>query len=450
MKVHLIAIGGSAMHNVALALHDKGFEVTGSDDQIFEPSKSRLKAKGLLPQKEGWDSAHIHKDLDAVILGMHAKKDNPELLKAQELGIPIYSYPEYVYEQSKHKKRVVIGGSHGKTSITSMVLHVLIKAGKNPDYLVGAQLEGFENMVKLTQEADCIILEGDEYLSSPLDLTPKFHWYKPHVAVLSGIAWDHVNVFPTFENYLKQFEIFRDTLQKEGLLFYFEGDAHLQNICEGHKACMPYQAHPSEIVEGKTYLITDNQKYPVQIFGAHNLQNLSAALEICKALNLSTKDFYTHIQSFKGAAKRLERIAGNNNGICFKDFAHSPSKLKATTTAVKNQYPQKKLVACMELHTFSSLTPSFLKEYKGSMDAADVAIVFYSPKAVAHKKLPALSPEDVLNAFDREDLKVYTDSSGLSRDLKAKKWEDSNLLIMTSGNFEGLDIDALGKELFKS
>lgn len=449
MNVHLIAIGGSAMHNMAIALHEKGFKVTGSDDQIFEPSLSRLKKHGLLPLSEGWNTDNIHPNLDAVILGMHAKKDNPELIKAQELGLPIFSYPEYVYEQSKNKTRVVIGGSHGKTSITSMVLHILLKCGKNPDYLVGAQLEGFDTMVKLTPDADIIVLEGDEYLSSPIDLTPKFHWYKPHIAILSGIAWDHINVFPTFENYVAQFDIFINKVEKGGKLFYYNGDKELQKLGEKYDFCYPYNAFPSEIIDNQTFLITPNGKVPLQIFGAHNLQNLNAAFNICKELGINENDFYTHIQSFKGASKRLEKIAENTSSVVYKDFAHSPSKLKATTDAVKNQFTHRKLVACMELHTFSSLNPLFLKEYDGAMNAADEAIVFFSPKAVAHKKLPELKQEDVYKAFNRKDLKVFTDTNELQSYLKQKEWQNCNLLIMTSGNFEGMNIDQFGKELIK-
>ena len=447
MRTHFIAIGGAAMHNLALALHNKGYHVTGSDDAIFEPSKSRLEKKGLLPAEEGWFPEKITTDIEAIILGMHAKADNPELLKAQELGLKIYSYPEFLYEQSKNKTRVVIGGSHGKTTITSMILHVMHYHNIEVDYMVGAQLEGFDTMVHLTEDNDFIVLEGDEYLSSPIDLTPKFHWYKPHIAVLSGIAWDHINVFPTFENYVQQFEIFIQKVEKGGKLFYYSGDEELQKLGAKYDFCSPYSAFPSEIIDNQTFLITPNGKVALQIFGAHNLQNLNAAYHICNQLGISDADFFTHISSFKGASKRLEKIAENTSSVAFKDFAHSPSKLKATTQAVKSQFAKRKLVACMELHTFSSLNPAFLKEYDGAMNAADEAIVFYSPKAVAHKKLPELKQEDVYQAFNRKDLKVFTDTQELQSYLKQKNWQDTNLLIMTSGNFEGMNIDQFGKDL---
>lgn len=449
MRVHFIAIGGSAMHNMALALHDKGYDVSGSDDEIFEPSKSRLAAKGLLPEKNGWNPQRINTDLDAIILGMHARPDNPELLEAQRLGLSIYSYPEYVYEQSKNKTRVVIGGSHGKTSITSMILHVLQEENMEFDYLVGAQLEGFDNMVKLS-EAPLIILEGDEYLSSPIDRRPKFLWYKPQIAVLSGIAWDHINVFPTFENYVEQFSLFIDSIQKGGSLIYYEGDQVLNDICSKSKAkihFIPYQTHPNKIKNEQSYLLAGENEYAISIFGAHNLQNVNAAKEVCLALGISEAQFFKAIASFKGAAKRLELIARSENTYVYKDFAHSPSKLKATTAAVKKQYASKELIACMELHTFSSLNKAFLQEYKGSMDEADEAIVYFNPKTIAHKGLEELNPEDVRKAFLPSEVQVYTDSNELINYLKAKDWAEKVLLLMTSGNFDGVNLNEFGKSL---
>ena len=363
MRIHLIAIGGSAMHNMALALHGKGYQVTGSDDEIFEPSKTRLKNKGLLPETMGWDAKRITKDIDCVVLGMHARKDNPELLRAQELGLTIYSYPEYIYEQSKDKKRVVIAGSHGKTTITAMVLHVLTVNNVDCDYMVGAKLEGFDTMVKLTKEAPVIILEGDEYLSSPTDRRPKFIHYRPHVALMSGIAWDHINVFPTFPEYCYQFELLVDVMEKDGTLIYFDGDENIQAIVKKKNVrSIPYNSHPNVVKDGKTSLLAGGKELPMKIFGQHNLQNLSGAMLICKELGLSDEQFYTAIASFKGAAKRLEWVAGNDTCDVYKDFAHSPSKLKATTKAVKDQFPKRRLVACMELHTFSSLNEEFLKK----------------------------------------------------------------------------------------
>ena len=450
MKVHLIAIGGSAMHNLALALHHKGFEVSGSDDAIFEPSKSRLDAYGLLPKKMGWFADKIHDGLDAIILGMHARIDNPELIRAQELNIPIYSYPEYIFNQSMDKKRVVIGGSHGKTSITAMVLHVLHHFKINCDYMVGAKLDGFDTMVKLTSDAPIIILEGDEYLSSPIDRRPKFHWYKPHIAILSGIAWDHINVFPTFENYIDQFRIFKNDVKD--VLFYCNDDKVLSNLCEEDSICrLESYSTPKHCIEnGITYLIDGKDKFRLEIFGEHNLQNLNAAMLVCHELGINKSDFYTAISSFKGASKRLELVKRGDNSVVYKDFAHSPSKLKATSSAMKSQYADRTLVACMELHTFSSLNKDFLKEYLGAMDTPDIAIVYFSKAAIAHKKLEDLSVEQVHTAFGRKDLMVFTESNELQAYLKSLVWKDQNLLMMSSGNFDGIDFGTLAEDLLVS
>lgn len=448
MKIHLIAIGGSAMHNMAIALHLKGYEVTGSDDEIFEPSKTRLNKYGLLPDSIGWNTDKIHSKLDAVILGMHARADNPELAKAKELGLTIYSYPEYIYEQSADKKRIVIGGSHGKTSITAMILHVLNKLKFNYDYMVGAQLEGFECMVKLSHDAPIIILEGDEYLSSPIDRRPKFHLYKPHTAVISGIAWDHINVFPTFENYVKQFEIFTELIEEGGKLIYCEVDSEVKKVGEKFKGnAIPYSAHPHRIENGVTILQANKQEYPINVFGGHNLQNLSAALNVCLDLGISNEQFYSAIADFTGASKRLELVKKTNSSAVYKDFAHSPSKLKATSKAMKAQFDNRKLVACMELHTFSSLNEEFLKQYEGCMDAPDEAYVFFSPHALEHKKLPPITAEQVHTAFGRTDLQVFTNSQHLLTELKSKNWSNKNLLLMSSGNFEGVDFKELATDL---
>ncbi|MCJ7467671.1 MAG: Mur ligase family protein, partial [Maribacter sp.] len=390
MKIHFIAIGGSAMHNLALAMHHKGYTVTGSDDVIFEPSAGRLASKGLLPSEFGWFPEKIRPDLDAVILGMHAKPDNPELLKAQELGLMMYSYPEFLYEQSKDKTRVVIGGSHGKTTITSMILHVLKYHNKAVDYMVGAQLEGFDRMVHLTQENDFIVLEGDEYLSSPLDLRPKFHLYQPNIALLSGIAWDHINVFPTFENYVEQFKIFVDSIVKGGSITYNEEDPIVRQVVEESSNAirkLPYSTPEYAVVEGQTLLETPEGPMPIAVFGKHNLSNLAGAKWICQNMGVDEDAFFEAIATFKGASKRLEKIAEGKNRIAYKDYAHSPSKVAATTTAVKEQYPDRKLIACLELHTYSSFNPEFLKEYRGSLDAADLAAVFYLPESVKIKRL---------------------------------------------------------------
>src|ERR1019366_3776870 len=442
MKVHLIAIGGSAMHNLAIAMHKKGFNVTGSDDEIFEPSKSRLAKLRLLPAKEGWDVNNINKDLDAVILGMHARIDNPELLKAQKLGLKIYSYPEYIYEQTKDKTRVVVGGSHGKTTITAMILHVLNFHKIDCDYLVGAQLEGFDTMVKLTKEAKIAVIEGDEYLSSPIDRRPKFHLYRPNIAILSGIAWDHINVFPTFANYVEQFKIFVNLIEQGGSLVYCELDEEVKKVCEKARADIkkfPYVIPEHTIENGVTYLKVQNQEVPLQIFGEHNLMNLNGALLVCNQIGLNSAQFYEAIQSFTGAAKRLELVKKNLKTAVYKDFAHSPSKLKATTQAVKKQFPNRKLIACMELHTFSSLNEDFLKQYKGSMSLADEAIVYFNPHTIEHKKLKAITEEQVKNAFGGTNIKVYINSKVLLEDLLKMNFENKNLLMMSSGNFDGID-----------
>lgn len=451
MNVHFISIGGSAMHNLALALKEKNYQITGSDDEIVEPSKSRLANAGLLPEEMGWFPAKITRDLDAVILGMHARADNPELLKAKELDLPIYSYPEYLYEQSKNKTRVVVGGSHGKTSITAMILHVLHYANMNIDYMVGAQLTGFNTMVKLTEEAKVMVLEGDEYLSSPIDRRPKFHLYKGNIAILSGIAWDHINVFPTFENYLEQFSIFIDTLEPNATLIYCNMDTDLYKLVEAHPrkdiTKIGYTSHQHIQKDGETYLTVNGAEIPLLIFGEHNMQNLQAAYEVCKCLGLNNEEFYEAIQSFKGAAKRLELVAKQHNARVFKDFAHSPSKLKATIQAVKQQFGTQELVACMELHTFSSLNKEFLQEYKSSMDLADVAIVYYNPHTIEHKRLENISVEEVKEAFSKEDILIFKESKALKTYLESRNWKETNLLLMSSGNYDGIDVDLFAKEL---
>ncbi|MCB0456944.1 MAG: peptidoglycan synthetase [Flavobacteriaceae bacterium] len=450
MKVHFIAIGGSAMHNLALALHHKGYQVTGSDDEIFEPSKGRLASKGLLPSSLGWFPEKLTSEIEAVILGMHAKADNPELLKAKELGLKIYSYPEFLYEQSKQKTRVVIGGSHGKTTITSMILHVMHYHNKEVDYMVGAQLEGFDTMVHLTEENDFMVLEGDEYLSSPIDRRPKFHLYKPNIALLSGIAWDHINVFPTFENYVEQFAIFLNEITQGGAIVYNEEDLEVKKVVEASTNTIkkyPYHTPKYEVVDGETLLETPEGLMPIEVFGKHNLNNLEGARWICQLMGVDAEDFYEAIASFKGASKRLEKIAETSHSVAYKDFAHSPSKVKATTEAVKSQYPSRKLLACLELHTYSSLTPKFLTEYQGALDAADVAVVFYSPHAVEIKKLKPISHPQISEAFQREDLIIYTDPKDFKDFLFSQDFEDTSLLLMSSGNYGGLDFNEVKKLL---
>ncbi|MGZ3941472.1 MAG: UDP-N-acetylmuramate--L-alanine ligase [Bacteroidia bacterium] len=450
MKIHLIAIGGSVMHNMALAMKNKGYTVTGSDDEINEPSRSRLQKQGLLPAAMGWFPEKLDKSYDAVILGMHARVDNPELLRAQELGLKIYSYPEYMYEMTKDKIRVVVGGSHGKTTITSMILHVLKHAGKDFDYLVGAQLQGFDTMVKLTKEAPIAVFEGDEYLASPIDRRPKFHLYKPHIAIVSGIAWDHINVFPTYENYVEQFEKFIHIIEPKGSLVYCTADNELKNLVEKTKAevtKIPYAIPQNVIENGTTFLVANGKKIPLKIFGDHNLMNLNGARLVCEKLGIKDEVFYDAIQSFTGAAKRLEPVTQPPDFVFYKDFAHSPSKLKATIEAMKKQFPDRPLIACMELHTFSSLNENFLKEYKGCMAHADDAIVYFNPHTIEHKKLKPITIPQVKEAFNDERLKVFTESKQVTDYLKAIKWKDKNLLMMTSGNFDGVDFVKLGEEL---
>ena len=426
MNIHFISIGGSAMHNLAIALHNKGYQVSGSDDTIHEPSKSRLNKYGLLPSQFGWFPEKISSKVDVIILGMHAKSDNPELMKAQELGLKIYSYPEFLYEQSKDKTRVVIGGSHGKTTITSMILHVMHYHDRAVDYMVGAQLE------------------GDEYLSSPIDLRPKFHLYKPNIALLSGIAWDHINVFPTFENYVEQFEIFTNSITNGGILVYNEEDEIIKEIVENSKNAIkkyPYKTPDYFIKNGITYLQTNEGDLPLEIFGKHNLENLAGAKWICQHMGIDEDDFYEAIVTFKGASKRLEKIAENASTVIFKDFAHSPSKVAATTKAVKEQYSERTVLACLELHTYSSLNATFLEEYRSALDFADKAVVFYSPDAVEIKKLKEVSKGQIATAFNREDLIIYTNPTEFKDFLFNQNLENTALLLMSSGNYGGLDFD---------
>ena len=449
MKVHFIAIGGSAMHNLAIALSRKGMEVSGSDDEIFEPSKSRLAKQGILPETIGWDENRITDDLDAVILGMHAREDNPELIAAKERGIPVYSYPEYLYEQSKDKTRVVIGGSHGKTTITSMILHVVNALKLNVDYMVGAQLEGYDCMVKITRDAPTMILEGDEYLSSPIDRRPKFHLYKPNIAIISGIAWDHINVFPTFENYVEQFDLFCQEITENGTFVYNQEDAEVAKLgvkYAGSRKTVAYGTPDYDITETGTVVHFEGSDFPMKIFGAHNLQNLMGAMRVGEAMGISPKDFLREMHSFTGAGKRLQKVTESENFTMYKDFAHSPSKLMATTKAVKEQYPDCEVIACMELHTFSSLKKEFLPQYNGAMNAADDALVYYSPEVVAHKKLEPITKDQVLSGFGG-DVRVVNETDEVLDFIRSKDWNNKVLLMMSSGNFDGINYEELGEEL---
>lgn len=451
MKVHFIAIGGSAMHNLAIALRRKGVEVSGSDDEIIDPSKSRLRKEGILPEEEGWFPDKISKDLDAIILGMHARADNPELLRAKELSIPVYSYPEYIYEASKNKIRVVIGGSHGKTTITSMILHATKKLNFSLDFMVGAQLEGYDCMVQLSEEAQYIILEGDEYLSSPIDRRPKFHLYKPHYALLSGIAWDHINVFPTFDNYVDQFRIFIKSIESGGKLVYNSEDQVLTKLASEQAdndalQLISYGSPQFTVTEDGTLLSYEGKNYPLRIFGKHNLQNLMGAMHIATCMGIAPEQFLSAMADFTGAGKRLQQVIVAPNFKMFKDFAHSPSKLKATTEAVKHQFPSMKLIACMELHTFSSLKKEFLPQYFQAMDAADEALVYFNPHVVAHKKLEMIDKRDVLDGFGGA-VTVVNQTEEVLNFVYQNIAADSVLLMMSSGNFDGINFESLGNEL---
>ena len=442
MRIHLIAIGGAVMHNLALALQHNGNTVSGSDDEIYNPARERLAKVGILPEKDGWFPEKITSDIDCIILGMHARADNPELLKAQTLGLKIYSFPEYIYEHSAKKMRVVIAGSHGKTTTTSMIMHVLKNSGVDFDYLVGAQLDGFDNMVRLS-DAPIIIIEGDEYLSSAIDRVPKIWHYKPNIAVITGIAWDHVNVFPTFESYVNAFSQFIKYINPDGILFYADDDAELKRIIKENADCTVKSYAPfRNVIQNNINSIFDTFKniVPISVFGKHNLANMRAAYLVCRRLNIPTKDFFMHIGSFTGAAKRLQTLYETPHNIAFLDFAHAPSKVRATVDAVKNRYPERKLVACLELHTYSSLNKDFLPQYKNTLSQADIAIVFFNSHTLEMKKMPALDADDLKNFFGKQDLKVFTTNKDLELFLNQINFKNTNLLMMTSGNFMGLDL----------
>jgi len=434
------------MHNLAIALHNKGDIITGSDDEIFEPSRSRLDKYGLLPAKWGWDPDIITKDIDTIILGMHAKSDNPELIKAYKLGIKIMSFPEYLYEQTKNKKRIVIAGSHGKTTTTAIIMHVFRVLGIKSDFMVGSQIDGFETMVGLSDEAQIAVFEGDEYLTSALDKRPKFHLYMPDIAVLNGISWDHMNVFPTFENYIDQFKIFVGKISDGGSLIYFDGDAEVKKIALAsgdNIKKIPYKVHG--YFQNKTgfYAATHNRIVPVKIFGEHNMQNLSAAREVCLAIGVSEDDFYEAIKTFEGTSKRLQKLKETKNGLIYLDFAHSPSKVKATVEAVVARYPGREIIVCLELHTYSSLNCDFLPLYKGTLANVTVAFVYFNPHAIEIKKLKPLSVETVGKAFGGENIRVYDNSVEMFSYIKAQNYTCPVYLFMSSGDFDGFDINRL-------
>lgn len=446
MRVHFIAIGGAAMHNLAIALHKKGYIVTGSDDEIFEPSRSRLAAHGLLPEKSGWDTGRITPGIDTIILGMHALSDNPELLKAEALGLKIMSFPEYLYDQTKSKKRIVVAGSHGKTTTTAIIMHVFRSLGIKFDYMVGSQIDGFETMVGLSDDAGIAVFEGDEYLTSALDKRPKFHLYMPDIAILNGIAWDHMNVFPTIEKYVEQFEIFVEKITAGGALIYFEDDEEVKKIALGSAnniRKIPYKVHG--YFQNKTgfFAATHNRVIPVKIFGEHNMQNLSAARAACMEAGVKEDDFYEAIKSFEGTSRRLQKVKENEKGIVYFDFAHSPSKVKATVDAVVARYPGRDVIACLELHTFSSLNEKFLPQYSGTLGGAKVAFVYFNPHAVELKKLKALPENVVERSFAGDNLRVYDDSEKMFSFIKTQSYRCPVFLFMSSGDFNGYDISGL-------
>ncbi len=446
MRVHFIAIGGAVMHNLAIALRNKGYNVSGSDDEIFEPSRSRLEKYGLLPSKWGWDTANITREIDTVILGMHAKADNPELIEARKLGIKIMSFPEYLYDQTKNKKRIVIAGSHGKTTTTAMIMHVLRVLGIKFDYMVGSQIDGFETMVGLSDDARIAVFEGDEYLTSALDKRPKFHLYMPDIAVLNGIAWDHMNVFPTFENYIEQFRIFTEKISDNGSLMYFDGDPEVKKVALSARENIrkiPYKVHG--YFQNKTgfYAATHNRVVPLKIFGEHNMQNLSAAREVCLEIGVNEDDFYMAIQSFEGTSRRLQKLKENKNGTVYLDFAHSPSKVKATVDAIESRFPNREIIVCLELHTFSSLNSDFMPLYKGTLSNTKNAFVYFNPHAIKLKNLESLSKEVVRKAFGGENIKVYDNSREMFSYIKSQKYQCPVYLLMSSGDFDGFNINDL-------
>jgi UDP-N-acetylmuramate: L-alanyl-gamma-D-glutamyl-meso-diaminopimelate ligase len=450
MKIHFTSIGGSVMHQLAIALKRKGYQITGSDDEIFEPARGNLDSEGILPKELGWKPELIDSTLDAVILGMHARADNLELLKARELGVPIYSFPEYIYQESLEKTRVIVGGSHGKTTTTSMIMHVLRSANVDFDYLVGARLQGFDQSVKIT-DAPVIVCEGDEYPASAIEKRPKFHFLFPHIAVITGIAWDHINVFPTFDNYLEQFRIFIDKIEKGGHLIYNDTDAILKELVETHARTdihyHPYKVPVHEIKNGETKVTIEGQEVSLKVFGDHNLLNMQAAWLVCSQLGVNAGDFTKAISSFTGASKRLELLAKNDQTLFYRDFAHAPSKVKATIEALKQQFPNKTLIAVLELHTYSSLNEAFMKEYEGVMDKADWAAVFYSRHALEIKRMPDLPKQTVENGFDKKGLAVINERKELENWLYSNDYKNAVVVFMSSGNYEGLDTELFAKQI---
>ena len=441
-KYHLIAVGGSVMHNVAIDLKDMGHIITGSDDEIYEPSRSRLQAKSLLPEEMGWHPEKIDVTLDAVILGKHARIDNPELKKAQELGIPIYSFPEFISKHSKAKRRVCIAGSHGKTSTTAMIMHVLRKMDMTFDYLVGAKLDGFEKMVKIS-DADVLICEGDEYPSSALDNRAKMLHYNADISVITGMAWDHVNIYKTYESYKDAFRRFLKSMPEHGVCFFDQSDEVLNHMMQNEIFDVKRISYDALEPNKKSVLEWEGNTYDLKVFGRHNMLNMNAARLVCAELGVSADEFFNAMSDFKGAAKRLELIS-ENKPVIYRDFAHAPSKCQATVEAVRSRYGQSKIKAILELHTFSSLDQKFIKNYKGTMNNADEAIVFYDEHALKMKKMPELEAAKVANSFDHAHIEVISDPKHLAKAIKNSQNDGTEvLLIMSSGSLAGIDLNQL-------
>ncbi len=437
-RYHFVAIGGAVMHNLALELKALGNEVTGSDDEIFDPAKSRLAAAGILPESFGWYPEKIAKNIDAIILGMHAKSDNPELLKAQELGLKIFSFPEFIYHHAQNKQRIVIAGSHGKTTSTAMLMHILKKNQIDADYLVGSLLPGFDRMVRLT-DAPLMVIEGDEYLTSPIDRTPKFWHYKPQFSMITGIAWDHINVFPTFENYIEQFQIYLDTIS-EGY-FYYGNDQYLQKLSEKHKGIsQAYNAPLYDISENGVEVSLKNEKITLNIFGKHNIENAAGVVELAVKIGIDRSVAWKSLSDFPGTAKRLEKVYETENMLVIRDFAHAPSKVQASVSAVREQFPERNFIAVFELHTFSSLMPEFMVQYNQTMSEADQVFVLFDPHVFELKRMPVPSAETIKERMG--NVTVFSDVSLMQTAVKQSIQTDEKnvLLLMSSGNLGGATI----------
>lgn len=439
MKVHFIAIGGSIMHSLAISLKKKGYIISGSDDKFFSPSKENLKNENLL-FKAGWFPEKITSDLDFVILGMHAKIDNPELIEARKKKIKIYSFPEYISLVSKNKKRVVVSGSHGKTTITTMIMHVLNAKNIKFDYLVGAKIKGFDNMVHLSDN-EIIVIEGDEYLSSKLDTRPKFLHYNPDLLILSGISWDHINVFPDSESYTNAFVSLLKSTSSKCKVFYASNDHNIKKIIKHSSGFSKSYSLPDfSICNGNVLLRKNKSRYKLSIFGKHNLYNLEAARIICNELGVENEFFFQSIGSFLGAKNRLELLSIiNSKSFIYRDFAHSPSKVSASVEALKDLFPKRKLISCLELHTFSSLTLDFLSHYKNAFKRSNYVWVFFSPKEIEGKGLHVFSKKDILSLINHNNIRVFDDVDELGQAIHETLWVNTNLLLMSSGHFQGLD-----------